>query len=156
QACVSARTSWSASWCSTKVGSAKRPWLRSVATKPGQPARKAGFPAARRDDIIPRWLEGAQSACANTDKRGRGLVPPCKRGRPGGCGQNRCPRAKCHKGGSTMKHVTRMALMVGVAVGALWAVSGDRGYTQAVDPNAAPNPYKMQDSWLQLPEGREL
>jgi hypothetical protein len=44
-----------------------------------------------------------------------------------------------------MKHVTRMALMVGVAVGALWAVSGDRGYTQAADPNAAPNPYKMQD-----------
>jgi hypothetical protein len=42
-----------------------------------------------------------------------------------------------------MKHVTRLALMVGVAAGALWAVSGDRGYTQAADPNAAPNPYKM-------------
>jgi hypothetical protein len=28
-----------------------------------------------------------------------------------------------------MKHVTRLALMVGVAAGALWAVSGDRGYT---------------------------
>ena len=39
-----------------------------------------------------------------------------------------------------MKHVTRMVLMVGVAVGALWAVSGDRGYTQTADPNAAPNP----------------
>jgi hypothetical protein len=37
-----------------------------------------------------------------------------------------------------MKHVMRMALMVGVAVGA-WAVSSDRGYTQAADPNAAPN-----------------
>ena len=55
-----------------------------------------------------------------------------------------------------MKHVTRLALMVGVAAGALWAVSGDRGYTQAADPNAAPNPYKMQDNWLQLPEGRQL
>ena len=55
-----------------------------------------------------------------------------------------------------MKHVMRMALMVGVAVGALWAVSGDRGYTQAADPNTAPNPYKMQDDWLQLPEGRKL
>jgi sugar lactone lactonase YvrE len=55
-----------------------------------------------------------------------------------------------------MKRVMRMALMVGVAVGALWAVSGDRGYTQAADPNAAPNPYKMQDNWLQLPEGRKL
>jgi sugar lactone lactonase YvrE len=55
-----------------------------------------------------------------------------------------------------MKHVMRTALMVGVAVGALWAVSGGRGYTQAADPNAAPNPYKMQDNWLQLPEGRKL
>jgi hypothetical protein len=55
-----------------------------------------------------------------------------------------------------MKHVTRMALMVGVAVGA-WAVSSDRGNTQAAaDPNAAPNPYKMQDNWLQLPAGRQL
>jgi hypothetical protein len=54
-----------------------------------------------------------------------------------------------------MKHVMRMALMVGVAVGA-WAVSSDRGYAQAADPNAAPNPYKMQDNWLQLPEGRKL
>jgi sugar lactone lactonase YvrE len=50
----------------------------------------------------------------------------------------------------------RTALMVGVAVGALWAVSSDLGYTQAADPNAAPNPYKMQDNWLQLPEGRKL
>jgi secreted PhoX family phosphatase len=55
-----------------------------------------------------------------------------------------------------MKHFARMALMVGVAAGALWAVSGNRGYTQAADPNAAPNPYKMQDNWLQLPEGRQL
>jgi len=55
-----------------------------------------------------------------------------------------------------MKHVMRTALMVGVAVGALWAGSADRGYTQAADPNAAPNPYKMQDNWLQLPEGRKL
>jgi sugar lactone lactonase YvrE len=49
-----------------------------------------------------------------------------------------------------------MALMVGVAVAALWAVSSDRGFSQANDPNAAPNPYKMQDNWLQLPEGRKL
>jgi len=55
-----------------------------------------------------------------------------------------------------MRHVTRMALMVGVAVAALWAVSSDRGYSQANDPNAAPNPYKMQDNWFQLPEGRKL
>ena len=51
-----------------------------------------------------------------------------------------------------MKHVMRMALMVGVAAGA-WAVSSDRGYTQAADP---PNPYKMQNNFFQLPQGRTL
>src|SRR5436305_13639696 len=55
-----------------------------------------------------------------------------------------------------MRHVARMALMVAIAVAALWAVSGNRGYSQADNPNAAPNPYKMQDNWLQLPEGRQL
>ena len=55
-----------------------------------------------------------------------------------------------------MRHVMRMALMIGVAAG-VWAISSDRGYTQAAaDPNAAPNPYKMQDNWLQLPQGRQL
>ena len=54
-----------------------------------------------------------------------------------------------------MKHVMRMALIVGVAVGA-WAVSSDRGYTQSADPNAAPNPYKMQDNFFQLPQGRKF
>jgi hypothetical protein len=46
-----------------------------------------------------------------------------------------------------------MALMVGVAVGA-WAVSSDRGYTQAADPNAAPNPYRLDEGWGKLPPGR--
>jgi len=54
-----------------------------------------------------------------------------------------------------MKQFMRMALVAGVVAGA-WAVSSDRGYTQAADPNAAPNPYKMQDNWLQLPQGRKL
>jgi sugar lactone lactonase YvrE len=50
-----------------------------------------------------------------------------------------------------------MTLMLGVAAAALIAASGDRGYTQqANDPNAAPNPYKMQDNWAQLPDGRKL
>jgi NHL repeat len=55
-----------------------------------------------------------------------------------------------------MKHAIRMTLMVGVAAGALMAASGDRGYTQANDPNAAPNPYKMQDNWAQLPPLRKF
>src|SRR5438132_3773021 len=74
-----------------------------------------------------------------------------QRPKPGGAGLR-----LNSQGRSKMKHFARMALIVGVAAGALWAVSGDRGYTQAPDPNAAPNPYKMQDNWLQLPEGRQL
>ena len=55
-----------------------------------------------------------------------------------------------------MKHAIRMTLMVGVAAAALMAASGDRGYTQATDANAAPNPYKMQDNWAQLPPLRKF
>jgi hypothetical protein len=55
-----------------------------------------------------------------------------------------------------MKQFMRMALMAGIAISA-WAISSDRGYSQAAaDPNAAPNPYKMQNDWLQLPAGRTL
>ena len=44
-----------------------------------------------------------------------------------------------------MRHVARMALMVGIAVAALWAVSGNRGHSQARqaiqgrDSDAAPS-----------------
>jgi glyoxylase-like metal-dependent hydrolase (beta-lactamase superfamily II) len=44
--------------------------LRSVETRPGQ--RLPRCPASRYNS---RWLEGARSACADTDKRGRRLVP---------------------------------------------------------------------------------
>jgi sugar lactone lactonase YvrE len=59
-----------------------------------------------------------------------------------------------------MKHAIRLTLMVGVAAGALMMISGDRGYaqapTQSADANAAPNPYKMQDNWAQLADGRKF
>jgi sugar lactone lactonase YvrE len=59
-----------------------------------------------------------------------------------------------------MKHAIRLTFMVSVAAGALMMVSGDRGFTQAptqaADPNAAPNPYKMQDNWAQLVDGRKF
>ena len=55
-----------------------------------------------------------------------------------------------------MKHAIRLTLMAGIAAGALTMVSGDRGYAQGADPNAAPNPYKMQDSWAQLTDGRKF
>jgi len=32
---------------------------------------------------------------------------------------------------------------------------GDRGYTQASDPNAAPNPYRLEEGWAKLPAGRK-
>jgi sugar lactone lactonase YvrE len=53
-----------------------------------------------------------------------------------------------------MKHILRMTLMAGVAAGALTAMPADPGYAQAPDPNAAPNPYRMQENWAQLQDGR--
>ena len=55
-----------------------------------------------------------------------------------------------------MRHSIRLTLMIGIAAGALMMVAGDRGYTQGVDPNAAPNPYQMLDSWAQLPADRKF
>jgi sugar lactone lactonase YvrE len=55
-----------------------------------------------------------------------------------------------------MKHAKTVALMLGVAGFALVAMSGDRTYSQANDPNGAPNPYKMEENWAQLPAGRKM
>jgi hypothetical protein len=41
----------------------------------------------------------------------------------------------------------RLSLMIGIAAGALMMVAADRGFGQSSDPNAAPNPYRMLDSW---------
>jgi DNA-binding beta-propeller fold protein YncE len=55
-----------------------------------------------------------------------------------------------------MKHANTVALMLGVAGVALVAMSSDRTYSQANDPNGAPNPYKLEDNWAQLPAGRKI
>jgi sugar lactone lactonase YvrE len=55
-----------------------------------------------------------------------------------------------------MKHAKTMALMLGVAGLALIAMSGDRTYSQANDPNGAPNPYKLDDNWAKLSAGRKM
>jgi sugar lactone lactonase YvrE len=55
-----------------------------------------------------------------------------------------------------MRHAIKLILMVGVAAGAAMTVSGNRGHAQGADPNAAPNPYKMQENWAQLTEGRKF
>ena len=51
---------------------------------------------------------------------------------------------------------TSFIAVAGVTAGALVAVSGNELCAQAADPNAAPNPYKMQDNWAQLPGGPEI
>jgi sugar lactone lactonase YvrE len=55
-----------------------------------------------------------------------------------------------------MKHAIKLTLMVGVAAGALMMVSGNWGHAQGTDPNAAPNPYKIQENWAQLTDGRKF
>jgi sugar lactone lactonase YvrE len=49
-----------------------------------------------------------------------------------------------------------MKFALGFAVVAAFAMSGDKSYAQgAPDPNAAPNPYRLDDGWAKLPEGRK-
>jgi sugar lactone lactonase YvrE len=55
-----------------------------------------------------------------------------------------------------MKDAIRATLLIGAAAGALMAMAGNRVHAQAADPNAAPNPYKMQDNWAQLAAGRKF
>jgi sugar lactone lactonase YvrE len=55
-----------------------------------------------------------------------------------------------------MKHTIKLALLAGIAAGTFTLATGNRVHAQAADPNAAPNPYKMQDGWAQLPTGRKF
>ncbi len=55
-----------------------------------------------------------------------------------------------------MGHAFRATVMIAAAAGALSGMAGERLYAQGADPNAAPNPYKMQENWAQLPEGRKF
>ena len=54
-----------------------------------------------------------------------------------------------------MKHNIRAFLMIGIAIGTL-AASEKTVYAQGADPNAAPNPYKMEETWARLPDGRKF
>jgi sugar lactone lactonase YvrE len=55
-----------------------------------------------------------------------------------------------------MKDAIRVTLLIGAAAGVLMAMAGNRVHAQAADPNAAPNPYKMQENWAQLAAGRKF
>src|SRR5262245_27976437 len=60
------------------------------------------------------------------------------------------------QGRTTMSHAFRATVMIVAAAGALTGMAGERLCAQGADPNAAPNPYKMQESWAQLGEGRKF
>ena len=47
-----------------------------------------------------------------------------------------------------------LSSMLGLALVA--ATAGRSPHAQAPDPNSAPNPYRMQADWLQLPAGRSM
>src|SRR5215471_5393854 len=53
-----------------------------------------------------------------------------------------------------MRTASCMTLMLGVGMTALVALSGERIFAQANDPNAYPNPYQLQENWAKLPPGR--
>ena len=55
-----------------------------------------------------------------------------------------------------MSHAFRATVMIAAAAGALTGMAGERLCAQGADPNVAPNPYKMQESWAQLGEGRKF
>ena len=48
-----------------------------------------------------------------------------------------------------MSHAFRATVMIAAAASALSGMAGERLYAQGADPNAAPNPYKMQENWAQ-------
>jgi hypothetical protein len=49
-----------------------------------------------------------------------------------------------------------MKIALGLAVFAAFAAPADKSYAQASDPNAAPNPYRLDDGWAKLPAGRKF
>ena len=55
-----------------------------------------------------------------------------------------------------MKTARYVALLLGAAGLALVSLAGERTYSQqGNDPNAYPNPYRMQENWAKLPAGRK-
>jgi sugar lactone lactonase YvrE len=115
------------------------------------PARRppAALPeggAARYDPLCLKALHRLTPFEPSTSLNGRNI----RHASPGQSGNLNSARE------DTMKHAIKLTLMAGVAAGALAMISPDRGYAQAVDPNGAPNPYKMEDNWAKLEAGRKF
>ena len=52
-----------------------------------------------------------------------------------------------------MNHFKRMQFVLGAAIMAAVALPADKGFAQ--DPNGARNPYRLEENWAKLPEGRK-
>jgi sugar lactone lactonase YvrE len=55
-----------------------------------------------------------------------------------------------------MRNARRLEFALGAAVVASIALMGARVAAQSPDPNAYPNPYKLENNWLKLPDGRKM
>ena len=54
-----------------------------------------------------------------------------------------------------MRHTRGMRYALGVAMIAAIAMQGEGSFAQTADPNAAPNPYRVEEGWAKLPQGRK-
>jgi sugar lactone lactonase YvrE len=56
-----------------------------------------------------------------------------------------------------MSHVRALSITLGLAAVVTFASSGETILAQGgADPNAVPNPYKLEENWAQLPAGRKM
>jgi DNA-binding beta-propeller fold protein YncE len=55
-----------------------------------------------------------------------------------------------------MNHKQQLQYSLGIAIVLGAAFFGVQGLAQAPDPNGAPNPYRMEENWAKLPDGRRM
>src|SRR5215471_13895076 len=59
------------------------------------------------------------------------------------------------QGRTVMKTGRRVTVLLGTGIFALLvAVSGELTFAQTENPNAYPNPYRLEENWAKLPPGR--
>ncbi|HSV24676.1 MAG TPA: peptidyl-alpha-hydroxyglycine alpha-amidating lyase family protein [Xanthobacteraceae bacterium] len=55
-----------------------------------------------------------------------------------------------------MRRSNQLKYALGIVVIAATAMSGERAFAQTPDPNSAPNPYRLEENWAKLPDGRKF
>src|SRR2546421_11363649 len=55
-----------------------------------------------------------------------------------------------------MSYGNRARFILSIATITVIAIGGTPADAQSADPNSAPNPYKMEDNWAKLPDGRKM